>query len=94
MDDMGMGAPDTGMEPDMGDEATESEGFEPKDDFEREAKDFLDDSLPMETRIDALREAVKLCMDEDYGGGEGGSSSGEKKPAGGLALIFGPKKKG
>lgn len=77
-----------------GDEASEPEGYEPKDDFEREAKDFLDDSLPMESRIMALKEAIKLCASEDYGGGEGegGEPSGKKAP--GLALIFGaPKKK-
>ncbi len=88
-----MGAPDTGMGPDpaASDEAGEG-AYEPKDDFEREAKDFLDDTLPMGDRITALKEAIKICAEKDYGSsGEGG---GEKKP-GGLALIFGsPKKKG
>lgn len=95
---MALGALDSGMAPDMGadtgsDEASEPGGYEPKDDFEREAKDFLDDSLPMEERIGALKEAIKICAAKDYGEADGGGAE-EKKPAGGLALIFGPKKKG
>jgi hypothetical protein len=78
---------------DMGDEATEPAGEEPKDDFEREAFDFMDDSLPMATRAMALKEAIKLCAEKDYGSATGGG----EKPKGdtGLALIFGgePKKK-
>jgi hypothetical protein len=83
-------APDEGM----GDEATEPEGEEPADDFEREAFDFMDDSLPKATRAMALKEAIKLCMDKDYGTG-GGGSEGKPKGGSGLALIFGgaPKKK-
>lgn len=78
------------MEGDMGDEATEPKDEEPADDFEREAFDFMDDSLPKATRAMALKEAIKLCAEKDYGSGGGEKPKGE----GGLALIFGgPKKK-
>ena len=94
MEDMGMGSDMGAM---GGDEASESDGFEPKDDEEREIKDFMDESLPMPDRVSALQEAIRLCVEKhvspdslkDYGSSEGG-----EKPGGGLAMIFGaPKKK-
>ena len=79
----------------MGDEGSEPEGKEPASDFDREANDVFDTSLPNETRAMALKEAIKLCMSEDYGDkGSGPSPGGEGKGKSGLALILGvPKKK-
>ena len=66
------------------------EPFEPADEFEREAADFLDDSLPMASRMMALKEAIKLCVEKDEAGGYGKPSEGPKT---GLALVFGDKEK-
>ena len=87
------------MEPlpeDMGDDGSEPEGKEPASDFDREANDVFDTSLPNETRAMALKEAIKLCMSEDYGSKDSGPppGGGEGKGKSGLALILGvPKKK-
>jgi len=65
----------------------------PTDPFDIEADTFLDDSLPMPDRRAALKEAIRLCMDEDKAGGYGGGPPGGGK-GDSLALIFGePKKK-
>lgn len=86
-------------EPEGADEpipAPGAESKEPLSDFDREAADVFDDTLPMESRSMALKEAIKLCMKEDYGssGSVGGSEPGGEKPKSGLALILGvPKKK-
>jgi hypothetical protein len=71
------------------DEASEPAGEEPKDEFEREAFDFMDDTLTKAERAMALKEAIRICSEGDYG-----EEGGEEKPKGGLALVFGPKKKG
>lgn len=63
------------------------EPFEPADEFEREAVDFLDESMPMASRMMALKEAIRLCVEQDKAGGY------EKPPAEGLALVFGDKEK-
>ncbi len=67
----------------------------PVDPFELEAKTFLDTSLPMPERSAALKEAIRLCLEEDKSGGYGTPGGGEKGGKGdaGLALIFGPSKK-
>jgi len=87
-----MAAPEPDADEAGGPSDGDADNFTPKDDFEREAVNFLDDSKPMGERVLALKEAIKICAEKDYGGDEG--SGGEKKPGGGLALIFGPKKKG
>lgn len=85
----GMGAPEPDADEMGGPPDADADEFTPKDDFEREAVDFLDDSKPMGDRVLALKEAIRICAEKDYG------ESDEKKPAGGLALVFGgPKKKG
>ena len=86
----GGGAPEPDADEAGGPSDGDADNYEPKDDFEREAKDFLDDTKPMGERIMALKEAIKICSSEDYGS----SGGGEKKPGGGLALIFGKDKKG
>lgn len=70
-----------------GEMGSAEEPFEPADEFEREAADFLDETLPMAQRMMALKEAIKLCAQEDY------ASPESEKPAGGLALVFGDKEK-
>lgn len=77
----------------MGDEASEPEGKEPPGDFDREAADVFDDTLPIEARSMALKEAIKLCMKEDYSSSEPGGSEAGGKPKSGLALILGVPKK-
>lgn len=65
----------------------------PSDPFELEATTFLDDALPMPERITALKEAIRLCLEEDQAGGY--DSDKPKGGDAGLALIFegGGKKK-
>jgi hypothetical protein len=62
------------------------------DDFASYARDFLNTELEESERIDALKAAIHACMGE---GEEADEEEGaEKKPAAGLALVFGgPKKK-
>jgi hypothetical protein len=89
--DMDMGPPAGAGMDDMGsDESTEPGGEEPADDFEREAFDAMDDSLPKKSRAMALKEAIRMCLEKDEAGGYGGD---EGKPKSGLALILGPPKK-
>jgi hypothetical protein len=89
MDMMGAPEPDAGMS-DM--DADDPGDYEPKDEFEREAMSAFDDSLPMADRMIALREAIKLCGEEDYGSSE---KPAGKKPGVDVLLAFGgPKKKG
>ena len=93
--DMGMGGDLGGdlppAEPDADDMG--GDAYEPKDEFEREAMDAFDDTKPMADRMMALKEAIKICSEEDYG-------SSSEKPAGkkpGLDVVLafgGPKKKG
>lgn len=92
---MALGAPDSGMSlggdpgADMGG-APPGGDDEPADDFERAAKDALDDSLPPKERWAALKEAIHAC-DDDYGSSP--TASGEK-PKGILGIALGvPKKK-
>lgn len=87
MDALG-GSPETG-EPLGGEMGGADEPFEPKDEFEREAMDFMDEEMPMASRMMALREAIKLCTASDYGAKPGGA----EKPPAGLALVFGGKEK-
>ena len=88
---MGMDEPDADEIGGLSDSDTDDFGaYEPKDEFEREAKDFLDDTKPMGERLMALKEAIRICSEKDYGS----SSSGSGDKGGGLAMIFGaPKKK-
>lgn len=84
MDDMPMGSDPAASE------------FEPKDDEERAYVDFMDEALPMEERVAAIKEAVRLCVEKQSGGEYSGSSGGssEKKPKDIDLLVFGaPKKK-
>ena len=73
-------------------EAAEAEP-EALDDFASAISEAFPDIAGDPARIDALKTAIKLCLEEDTGGGYD-EEEGEKKP-GGLALIFGekPKKK-
>jgi hypothetical protein len=90
---MDMGMPEPDADESGGPSDADADNFTPKDDFEREAADFLDDSKPMGERVMALREAIKLCGESDYGS-EPGSSGGEKKKGGvDLLLAFGGPKK-
>ncbi|HEX6275787.1 MAG TPA: hypothetical protein VFZ53_22250 [Polyangiaceae bacterium] len=81
-DDMGLG----------GEEPTE-----PMDEFETEIRAAFPDNDWSPDRVMAMKEAIRLCLEEDKSGGYD-----DEKPAGppakggsGLALIFGgPKKKG
>lgn len=93
---MGLGGMGSEEEPDADESGgmsdSDADDFSPKDDFEREAVDFLDDSKPMGERVMALREAIRLCSEKDYGSS---SSAPGKKPALDIAMVFGgPKKKG
>ncbi len=86
-----MGGDESSEMPPLGGEmGSAEEPFEPADEFEREAADFLDESLPMASRMMALKEAIKLCAEEDKAGGYGKPSEGPKT---GLALVFGDKEK-
>lgn len=92
--DMGMGGDIGGsVDTDMPPPEDDFGAYEPKDEFEREAKDFLDDTKPMGERLLALKEAIKICSEEDYAAES--ADGPEKKSGSGLALVFGaPKKKG
>ena len=65
---------------------------EATDDFAAAAGEAFPDIAGDPARLEALKTAIRLCLEEDQAGGydEGGD---EKKP-GGLALVFGagPKK--
>ena len=85
----GMGMMDMG-----GDEPPESG---PMDDFETEIRSAFPDNDWTPDRVMAMKEAIRLCLEEDQAGGyEDEKPSGPPKKGGaGLALIFeGPKKKG
>jgi hypothetical protein len=75
---------------DMDDEEeSESEGTG-DDEFDMEAKVALDPDAPMGDRMMALKEAIKLCMKEDYG-----DKGGKTKGVPDLMMILGkPKKRG
>lgn len=89
-DDMPMGD----MDMDMGD----SGPYEPKDDEERAYMEAFPDNAWDESRMAALKEGVRLCVEKNASGEySGGEDMDEKRSGGkgeGLALIFGaPKKK-
>lgn len=79
----------------MGDEmmAEEPEAeapAEPTDDFSAAAAEAFPDLAGDTVRLDALKTAIRLCLEEDKGGGYD-----KEKPEGDtkLALLFGPKPK-
>ncbi len=82
MDDMSMGE-----EP--------AAAFEPKDDEERAYVEAFPDNAWDENRMAAIKEAVRLCVEKNAGGGYDEPSSGsDKKPKDIDLLVFGaPKKK-
>jgi hypothetical protein len=85
MDDMDMGAS-------MSDEPA---AFEPKDDEERAYVEAFPDNAWDENRMAAIKEAVRLCVEKNAGGGYDEPSGGsDKKPKDIDLLVFGaPKKK-
>lgn len=77
----------------MGEEPAE---FEPKDDEERAYVEAFPENAWDENRMAAIKEAVRLCVEKNAGGGydEPAPKSSSGKGGSGLALIFGePKKK-
>ena len=90
MDMMG-GDESSEMPPLGGEMGGAEEPFEPADEFEREAVDAFDDSLPMASRMLALKEAIRLCVEQDKAGGY--KAPGGAGPKTGLALVFGDKEK-
>ncbi len=76
--------------PEMGDEPMDEA---PMDDFGLAIQEAFPDNEWTPDRVDAMKSAIRLCLDEDKAGGYGtpggGSGGGDK-----LALIFGaPSKK-
>lgn len=64
-----------------------------RDDFTAAAEEAFPDMAGQPERISALKDLVRICLEEDQAGGYGDEKTKEK-PKGGLALIFGaPKKK-
>ena len=81
MGDMGMG---------LGDE--ESSG--PMDPFETEIRAAFPDNDWSPDRVMAMKEAIKLCLEEDKGGGYDEPAKPPKKGGDALALVFeGPRSK-
>ena len=98
---MGMGGMGMmgGDDPDADDKMGE---HGPDDEETRELTDFMDESLPTEQRMQALQEAIRLCVEKHVkpdalsGASYSSSDSGPaKKPGIDIAMVFGgPKKKG
>ncbi len=92
-DDMGAMLGDAAMpDDDMAEES--SPVMEPLDDFGAAIRDAFPDNDWTPERVESMKEAIRICLEEDKGGGydSGGAGGGDK----GLALIFGepkPKKK-
>jgi hypothetical protein len=64
-----------------------------RDDFTAAAEEAFPDMAGQPERVSALKDLVRICLEEDQAGGYGDEKTKEK-PKGGLALIFGsPKKK-
>jgi len=72
--------PEESMALDSGSEAPEL------DEFEVEARAFLDAGLPIEERTAALKNAIMACQGTDYG------AEPEMKGDSGLGALFGSKK--
>ncbi len=91
-----MGAPDSGMA--MSDEPDADEtGGAPDadlDDFGHAISEAFPDNDWTPEKLDAMKEAIRICLEKDEAGGYKGGSDMEKP--GGLALVFGGegKKKG
>lgn len=66
-----------------------------RDDFTAAAEEAFPDIAGDPGRVEALKSAIRICLEEDQAGGYDEKGGGKKeKPKGGLALIFGaPKKK-
>lgn len=86
-----LGGEDEGLGLGLGDEKSSG----PTEPFEIEATVALDPKAPMADRLMALKEAIKLCLEQDL---EGGYDKPPPKKGDGadLAIVFGgpPKKKG
>jgi hypothetical protein len=64
-----------------------------RDDFTAAAEEAFPDMAGQPARVSALKDLVRICLEEDQAGGYGDEK--KEKPKGGLALIFGsPKGKG
>ena len=74
---------------DMGEEPSAPEAVEPTDDFAAAASEAFPDLAGDPARIEALKTAIKLCLETDLAG-----EYDEPKPKADLLLAFGePKKK-
>lgn len=62
-----------------------------RDDFTAAAEEAFPDIAGDPARIEALKSAIRICLEEDEAGGYGDEEKKEK-PKGGLALIFGSPK--
>lgn len=58
--------------------------------FDSEASVALDPKAPMGERMMALKEAIRICTEKDYGDKGGGKKSGGGP---GIALLLSPKGK-
>lgn len=79
----------------LGDELSAKDSLGPiggmRDDFTAAAEEAFPDIAGDPARIEALKSAIRICLEDDQAGGYGDE---KEKPKGGLALIFGgPKKK-
>jgi len=83
---------DMGMDMDMGGEESPESG--PVDEFTTEIRSAFPAEDWTPDRVLAMKEAIKLCLEQDKAGGYD-SPPPPKKGGSGLALIFeGSKKKG
>lgn len=100
-----------GLEEDMEDDAPDSEPSAKdsmgmmrdgpmmggmRDDFTAAAEEAFPEIAGDPTRIEALKSAIRICLEEDEAGGYGGDEKKKGKPGGFLAAVFsgpkGPKK--
>jgi len=84
-----LGGEGDGAEMDMGSGADTSVDPLPMDDFGMAISEAFPDNTWTPEKLDAMKEAIRLCLDEDKAGGyDDAASGGKPKGDDALALIF------